>query len=118
MVYQNGDDLICLPVLKKSFKEKDPLKQFLTFDNNYKCKFDYELINDPEAERASVEAFKALGGEAFAKVDLRRETSSGNSYVLEVNAVPGLGPDSTAELFFKLLQFPLIDFLKIMSENV
>ena len=52
-----------------------------------------ELALDTELRRVALEAYAAVGGRGYARVDLRRDDSTGIVYVLEVNANCGLGCD-------------------------
>jgi D-alanine-D-alanine ligase len=48
---------------------------------------------DAELRRTALEAYRAVGGHGYARVDIRVEESTGVVYVLEVNANCGLGRD-------------------------
>jgi D-alanine-D-alanine ligase len=53
-----------------------------------------------KAERAGLSrvasaAFHAVGGDQYARIDIRQRASSGEFLVLEVNSMPGIGVDSS-----------------------
>lgn len=56
----------------------------------YLCPSGLNAEDEAELAELSQAAFYALGCEGWGRVDLMRESSSGNWYLLEVNTVPGM----------------------------
>jgi D-alanine-D-alanine ligase-like ATP-grasp enzyme len=63
--------------------------------------YTYAAIGDEavglELNRVAVAAFRAVRGDQYARIDVRRQTSSGELLVLEVNAMPGIGMESAVK---------------------
>ncbi|MCC6754035.1 MAG: hypothetical protein IT266_08645 [Saprospiraceae bacterium] len=58
-----------------------------------------------ELESLSRSAYSAVGGEGYARIDFRRNASSGQCYVLEVNAQCGLSDDENYTSIGAILRF-------------
>jgi D-alanine-D-alanine ligase-like ATP-grasp enzyme len=47
-------------------------------------------------------AFISCKGTGYARADIRRDSFTGKPYVLEINAVPGIGAESCSDYLLKL----------------
>jgi len=93
-------------VFHPSLPEKE---QFLSFDRLWESYeeespmpddgffYEYHGVNCPELnerlKELSIDAFKAVKGKGYARVDIRMDKASGKLFVLEINAQCGLSDD-------------------------
>lgn len=78
-------------------------ERFLTYRMVWEeagARYVYRLANDASVAAAvmalAFRAYAAVQGVGLGRVDVRRRASTGEYFVLEVNALPGLGYDSTS----------------------
>ncbi len=117
-------------VFHKSLSEKE---QFLSFDRLWETYdkesplpdqgnfYDYyqpenELIQ--QLEQISIEAFKAVGGTGYGRLDIRMDKQSGQLYVLEVNAQCGLSEDENYTSIGAILRFAKKSFTYLIIEII
>jgi len=109
LIVGSGENLICYPPVERVFhKDLPETEQFLSFDRLWETyeeespvEGNHFLYNyfEPEKElfpvlqQLSEEAYRAVGGTGYGRLDIRLEKSSGKMYVLEVNAQCGLSED-------------------------
>ena len=92
-VLDAGDGPVCLPIVEAVPHDED----FYDFEARYEigrtsflCPADVPPATTARAQELALAAYRLLGLYAFARVDLMLERASGELYVLEVNAIPGL----------------------------
>ena len=127
------------PPVERVFHESLPdLEKFLSFDRlwefyeaenpigDYEDFYNYFPVADSLAKEIialSKEAYRAVGGVGYARIDLRRDDVTGQLYVLEVNAQCGLSEDEdytsigailryANEPYHQMLQLIINDALK------
>lgn len=116
-----GDKLFVYPPVERVFNEKLPeLEKFLSFDRLWEFYeaekpvgdnedfYNYHPVNGPLAKEIialSKDAYKAVGGTGYARIDLRRDEETGVLYVLEVNAQCGLSEDENHTSIGAILRF-------------
>lgn len=77
-------------------------RRFISYERSWidlAVSYPYIAVGD-EAERAELArvataAFHAVGGDQYARIDVRQQERSGAFLVLEVNSMPGIGVDSS-----------------------
>jgi D-alanine-D-alanine ligase len=92
-VIDDADGPRALPVVEAVPKEED----FYDFEARYEigrtsfvCPAELEPAIADRAASLALEVYELLGCSAFARVDLMLENETGELYVLEANAIPGL----------------------------
>jgi D-alanine-D-alanine ligase len=122
------------PPVERVFHESLPDKeQFLSFDRlwetydaetpfadngslyNYKD-VDADLI--PELEKISLQAFHAVGGMGYGRLDVRMDKVTGKFYVLEINAQCGLSEDENYTSIGAILRFAKKSFTYLVLEII
>lgn len=103
-----GECIVYAPVERIFHPSLPENERFLSFDRLWEIYEDETPMPDngnfytyepvaPDTAAAicqlSIEAFCAVGGQGYARVDIRRDAQSGHLYVLEVNAQCGLSED-------------------------
>ncbi|HVZ26247.1 MAG TPA: hypothetical protein VG842_09345 [Sediminibacterium sp.] len=68
------------------------------------------LAMEPALARLSLDAYTALGGTGYTRVDLRQDQQSGRLYVLEANAQCGLSEDEDFTSIGAILRFSEMAF--------
>lgn len=117
----SGDKLYVYPPVERVFNESLPeLEKFLSFDRLWEFYedekpvgeeedfYNYQPVNGVLAKEIAVlskQAYKAVGGTGYARIDLRRDDETGNLYVLEVNAQCGLSEDENHTSIGAILRF-------------
>jgi D-alanine-D-alanine ligase len=105
----NPDHCYVYPPVERIFHESLPEEEkFLSFDRLWEIYEDEKPMPgdgsfynyqkpDPslvaEIERLSLEAYKAVGGTGYGRLDIRMDKTTGKLYMLEVNAQCGLSED-------------------------
>lgn len=106
---EKPQDCIVYPPVERVFHQALPDdEKFLSFDRlweiyeeenpigNYEDFFTYQApdagVSD-EISKISLEAYCAVSGKGYGRIDIRRDKSSGKLFVLEVNAQCGLSED-------------------------
>lgn len=79
-----------------------PHRRFISYERSWvdlAAAYPYQAVTDPEERRqlgaVAQAAFHAVGGDQYARIDLRRQEDTGAFLVLEVNSMPGLSLDSS-----------------------
>jgi D-alanine-D-alanine ligase len=122
------------PPVERVFNQKLPEnEQFLSFDRLWEIYEDEAPIGDneylweyaqvpteyeAEIRRISWEAYKALGGQGYGRVDLRMDRETKRLSVLEVNAQCGLSEDENFTSIGAILRFEGQPFSKIIKEII
>ncbi len=117
----SGDAIFVYPPVEILFHQQLPeLEKFLSFDRLWEFYEGEKPIGDnedfynffPVEEAAatemialSKEAYKAVGGTGYGRVDIRRDEATGTLFVLEVNAQCGLSEDENYTAIGAVLRF-------------
>jgi D-alanine-D-alanine ligase len=69
-------------------------------------------------KKISVDAYKAVGGTGYGRIDIRMDARSGKLYVLEVNAQCGLSEDEDYTSIGAILRFDKKSFTYLTIEII
>lgn len=135
LVVGQGETVEVFPVVERAFHPLLPTSDRFLFQEVYDTYapdqhlpwlnggafFLYRAVEPPLSralEELSLEAFRALGGNGYARVDLRTD-SVGTPRVLEVNANCGLGgaPDSSTGSICRIAGIPFSRVLRPILEH-
>jgi D-alanine-D-alanine ligase len=75
-----------------------------------------ELVS--KLKQISIDAFKSVGGMGYGRLDIRMDTSTGQLYMLEVNAQCGLSEDENYTSIGAILRFAKKSFTYLIIEIV
>lgn len=134
----SSNHVFVYPPVERVFHESLPeLERFLSFDRlwefyeeegpvgEFEDFYNYSPVEEElgnEIVVLSKQAYKAVGGVGYARIDLRREETSGKLYVLEVNAQCGLSEDENYTSIGAILRYagePYANLLlRIMNDAV
>jgi len=117
----SNNDLFVYPPVERVFHPGLPeLEKFLSFDRlwefyedekpvgDYEDFYNYFPVDKTSGEEIialSKEAYKAVGGTGYARIDFRRDEATGNLFVLEVNAQCGLSEDENHTSIGAILRY-------------
>lgn len=117
----SGNNLFVYPPVERVFHQSLPeLERFLSFDRlwefyeaekpigDYEDFYNYFPVEEPlsrEIIALSKEAYRAVGGTGYARVDFRRDEATGKLFVLEVNAQCGLSEDEAHTSIGAILRY-------------
>ena len=132
--YQKPAHCIVYPPVERVFHHSLPEdERFLSFDRLWdlyeeesampddKDFYDYykpdpSLI--PAIEKLSLDAFIAVKGTGYARVDIRMDSATGNLYMLEVNAQCGLSEDEDYTSIGAILRYSGKSFTQLIREII
>ncbi len=117
-------------VFHKSLPEKE---QFLSFDRLWETydhespvpdngnlydysEVDVELI--PQLKDISLQAYQAVGGTGYGRLDIRMNNQTGKLYVLEINAQCGISEDENFTSIGAILRFAKKSFTYLIIEII
>lgn len=125
---------IVYPPVERIFHESLPAEEkFLSFDRLWEI---YEDENpmpgnenfynyhrpDPSLmsaiEKISLDAYMAVGGMGYGRLDIRMDSSSGKLYMLEVNAQCGLSEDENYTSIGAILRYAGKSFTQLVTEII
>lgn len=125
---------IVYPPVERVFHESLPEKEkFLSFDRLWEIYEDeapmpnngnfYEYTQPPkrlqrEIMKLSLDAYCAVGGKGYTRIDLRQDKETGKIYVLEVNAQCGLSEDEDYTSIGAILRFANKTFTQLVKEII
>jgi D-alanine-D-alanine ligase len=128
------DKCIVYPAVERIFHESLPDEEkFLSFDRlweiyedekpmpgnenfyNYQCP-DSSLIK--ALEKISLDAYMAVGGMGYGRLDIRMDARTGNLYMLEVNAQCGLSEDEDYTSIGAILRYADKSFTQLIREII
>lgn len=125
------DCKIYLPVERVFNKSLPPHEKFLSFDRLWEMYEDETPLNEdfynyhsPGAAflqpicKISFDAYKAVRGKGYCRVDLRMDRQTGQLYVLEVNAQCGLSEDENFTSIGAILRLSGNSFASLVSEII
>lgn len=130
--YLKPEEIIFYAPIERVFNQEIPVtEQFLSFDRlwetyeeempleqdaflfNY-VKPEEQLI--PILKKLSIDAFIALKGTGYTRIDFRRETASGRFFVLEANAQCGISEDENFTSIGAILRVSNISFTALVCD--
>ena len=125
---------IVYPPVERVFHPSLPEKeQFLSFDRLWEIYEDetpmpndgnfYEYTQPAsslrkEIMKISLDAYCAVGGKGYTRIDLRQDKITGKIYVLEVNAQCGLSEDEDYTSIGAILRFANKSFAQLVMEII
>ena len=117
----SGDDVFVYAPVEIAFHQKLPeLEKFLSFDRLWEFYegegpigegedfYNFLPVEEGLADQVmalSKEAYKAVGGAGYGRVDIRRDEATDNLFVLEVNAQCGLSEDENFTAIGAVLRY-------------
>jgi D-alanine-D-alanine ligase len=128
------DRCILYPAVERVFPEALPERErFLSFDRLYEFYEDEMPVGEevplytyhPPApalvnriNQISLDAYCALDGQGYGRVDIRMDKTTGNLYILEVNAQCGISEDENQTSIGAILRFAHAPFSQIVWEII
>lgn len=128
-----GDCVVYEPVERVFHPSLPPTEKFLSFDRLWEIYeresampedanfYTYHPVGADMAEklrRISIDAYCALRGQGYGRVDIRRDFQSGDLYVLEVNAQCGLSEDEDHTSIGAILRLSGKSFAEMIMEII
>ena len=120
------------PPIERVFnRDLPPTEQFLSFDRLWEFydkesplpdgQYLWEYARVPAARRAAVravswDAYVAVGGVGYGRVDLREDAETGELYVLEVNAQCGLSEDENFTSIGAILRMAGVTYHELVAQ--
>jgi len=120
------------PPIERVFNRNlPPTEQFLSFDRLWEFydketplpdgQYLWEYARVPSAKRAAIkavswDAYVAVGGVGYGRVDLREDAETGELYVLEVNAQCGLSEDENFTSIGAILRFAGVTYDALVAQ--
>jgi D-alanine-D-alanine ligase len=125
---------VVYPAVERIFHESLPEEEkFLSFDRLWEIYEDEKPMpgnenfynyHRPSAalmqdlERISLEAYMAVGGMGYGRLDIRMDAATGKLYMLEVNAQCGLSEDEDYTSIGAILRYADRSFTQLISEII
>ncbi len=121
------------PVERVFHKSLPQTEQFLSYDRLWEVyereapvgggEFLWEYHPTPKGLRRKIEklswdAYAAVGGYGYGRIDLRMDGESGELYVLEVNAQCGLSEDENYTSIGAILRFAQVSYAEMVREII
>jgi D-alanine-D-alanine ligase len=130
--YLKPEEIIFYTPIERVFNQDIPVtEQFLSFDRLWETYeeempleqdaflFNYVKPEDqviPILKKLSIDAFIALKGTGYTRIDFRRDASSGSFYVLEANAQCGISEDENFTSIGAILRVSNISFTALVCD--
>lgn len=130
----NPERAMIYPPIERVFhRALPPTEQFLSFDRLWEVHeretpmrdgeslWEYRAVPGALAERLqalSWDAYAAVGGHGYGRVDLRQDAATGDLHVLEVNAQCGLSEDENYTSIGAILRFANRSFADLVGDLV
>lgn len=120
LIGSGGDPFVYPPVERVFHQSLPELEKFLSFDRlwefyesekpvgDYENFYNYFPVDEAlgkEIVALSKEAYKAVDGTGYARIDFRQDAATGKLFVLEVNAQCGLSEDENHTSIGAILRF-------------
>jgi len=128
----SGNNLIFYPPVERLFhKDLPETEKFLSFDRLWETyeeekplegdAFLWEYGAPEESlyesiKMLSIQAYQAVGGSGYGRIDIRMDTATGQMYVLEVNAQCGLSEDENFTSIGAILRYAGKSFTQLTCE--
>jgi D-alanine-D-alanine ligase len=130
--YTHPEHCIVYEPVERIFHESLPAQErFLSFDRLWEIYedetpmpgngnfYNYSAVSIPLAERLkqiSLDAYCAVKGTGYARIDIRMDEKTGQLYLLEVNAQCGLSEDEDYTSIGAILRFSNKSYTQLVSE--
>ena len=130
-VIGSGSNMIVYPPVEIAFHQKLPeLEKFLSFDRLWEFyegekpvgenEDFYSFLSVEEGLAAEIialskEAYKAVGGAGYGRVDIRQDETTGGLFVLEVNAQCGLSEDENFTAIGAVLRYAAEPYYQMLG---
>lgn len=128
------DQCVVYPAIERIFHESLPEEEkFLSFDRLWEIYEDEKPMPGNEnfynyhrpnpslmdaLERISLEAYLAVGGMGYGRLDIRMDAATGKMYMLEVNAQCGLSDDEDYTSIGAILRYADKSFTQLIREII
>ena len=131
----SSDDLdnciVYEPVERVFHPSLPPTEKFLSFDRLWEIYddetpmpgnanfYEYQAVDPAMAaalKRISLEAYRSCGGKGYARLDIRKDETTGKLYMLEVNAQCGLSEDEDYTSIGAILKASNCGFTEVIAE--
>ncbi len=132
--YNDEDNLIFYNPVERVFHASLPIKeQFLSFDRlwetydteaampNEEYVYNYAAIENELYEvikKISIDAYKAVAGMGYGRIDIRQDMVTKKMYILEVNAQSGISEDEDYTSIGAILRFTNKTFTSLVIEII
>lgn len=130
----SGRDVFVYPPVELRFNRSLPeLERFLSFDRLWEFYegeaplqngddfYNFFPVDDSLVDAITLlskQAYKAVGGTGYGRVDLRMDKATGKLYVLEVNAQCGLSEDENQTSIGAILRFAGEDYATLLQRII
>ena len=119
------------PVERVFHPSLPPTEKFLSFDRLWEIYddetpmpgnanfYEYQAVDPAMAaalKRISLEAYRSCGGKGYARLDIRKDETTGKLYMLEVNAQCGLSEDEDYTSIGAILKASNCGFTEVIAE--
>lgn len=131
---EHPEQCILYPPVERVFPEALPDRErFLSFDRLYEFYEDETPVGDQEPlytyhppapelvdrlNQVSLDAYRALDGQGYGRVDIRMDKATGQLYVLEVNAQCGISEDENLTSIGAILRYAHAPYSQIVREII
>jgi len=95
-VLEDGDELIAMPCIEMRDRRIDKSDGLVLMSGEFSaenCELDSAVIEDMQTMAKAV--FREIGAHDYARIDFMTDNETGLANVIEINAVPGLKPNSS-----------------------
>ena len=132
--YQTPEECIIYPPVERVFHPSLPEdEKFLSFDRLWDIYEEESVMPDdadfydyykpdpslvPAIEKLSLDAFVAVKGTGYGRVDIRMDNETGKLYMLEVNAQCGLSEDEDYTSIGAILRYSGKSFAQLVQEII
>jgi D-alanine-D-alanine ligase-like ATP-grasp enzyme len=114
-----ADEIWVLPPAERVFDAAIPPKQRILCNERLGRPYYWYEACAPEMDeplrRLAVRAYCAVQGTGYGRVDIRQDSASGELYVLEVNANPGISGDEDVVSVGRILQLAGMTFADLLA---
>ena len=95
-VLEDGDELIALPCIEMRDRRIDRSDGLILMNGDASAEIpDLDGSVIAEMQDMAKAVFREVGAHDYARIDFMTDDSTGQVYILEINAVPGLNPDES-----------------------
>ncbi len=130
IVGSGGSEKVYPPVERVFHKDLPDLEKFLSFDRlwefydgekpigDYEDFYNYHPVESGLTEQInalSVDAYRAVGGTGYGRIDIRQDQKTGKLYTLEVNAQCGLSEDENYTSIGAILRYAKEAYHQVVS---
>jgi D-alanine-D-alanine ligase len=117
--HDSPDEIWVLPPAERVFDAAIPRKQRILCNERLGRPYYWYEACAPEMDEAlrrlAVRAYCAVQGTGYGRVDIRQDAASGELYLLEVNANPGISGDEDVVSVGRILQLAGMTFADLLA---